>query len=149
MMATCGPRLFGLLILIACLAAGAYDFRPLRNPVLKRLLDSVFSPASGHDHDGANSKAVADGAITDAKMASDTKVGSLAALATSVKTSVVAAINEVEGRADTNAADVAEALARVATNQAASTAADTAGIVADFNTLLGKLKTAGLMTDDA
>ena len=44
---------------------------------------------------------------------------------------------------------MAEALARVATNQAASTAADTAGIVADFNTLLGKLKTAGLMTDDA
>ena len=92
---------------------------------------------------------MAEGAITDAKMASDTKVGALASLSRRVKTSVVAAINEVEGRADTNAADVAEALARVATNQAASTAADTAGIVADFNTLLGKLKTAGLMTDDA
>lgn len=32
-----------------------------------------------------------------------------------------------------------------ATNQADSTASDVAGIVADFNTLLGKLQTAGLM----
>lgn len=32
-----------------------------------------------------------------------------------------------------------------ATNQADSTAEDVAGIVADFNTLLGKLQTAGLM----
>ena len=35
-----------------------------------------------------------------------------------------------------------------AANQAASTAADVAGIVADFNTLLGALKTAGLMAAD-
>jgi len=36
----------------------------------------------------------------------------------------------------------------VANNQAASTAADVAGLVADFNTLLGKLKASGLMTVD-
>ena len=66
------------------------------------------------------------------------EIGSLAALTTTQKGSVVIAINEVDAHADS-------ALARVATDQAASTANDTAGIVADFNTLLGKLKTAGLM----
>ncbi len=35
-----------------------------------------------------------------------------------------------------------------ATNQAASTAADATALKADFNTLLGKLKTAGLMAAD-
>lgn len=34
-------------------------------------------------------------------------------------------------------------------NQADSVAADVPGIVADFNALLAKLKTAGLMTPDA
>ncbi len=38
--------------------------------------------------------------------------------------------------------------ARVAANQADSTATDAAGIVADFNTLLAALKTAGLMVAD-
>jgi hypothetical protein len=37
----------------------------------------------------------------------------------------------------------------VLVNQADSTAADVAGVVADFNALLAKLKTAGLMTKDA
>lgn len=35
-----------------------------------------------------------------------------------------------------------------AANQADSTATDAAGLVADFNALLAKLKTAGLMTAD-
>jgi len=39
-------------------------------------------------------------------------------------------------------------LSTAATNQAASTANDAAGIVTDFNILLGKLKTAGLMAAD-
>lgn len=54
---------------------------------------------------------------------------------TTVKTNLVNAINEVD--------------AKVATNQAASTATELAGLVADFNTLIGKLKTAGLMVADA
>jgi len=37
----------------------------------------------------------------------------------------------------------------VAANQADSTAADVAGLLADFNALLAKLKTAGLMEADA
>ena len=73
----------------------------------------------------------ADGAITNAKLATDVKVGSLAALTTTAKASVQAAINEVN--------------AKVATVQAASTASDVATLKTDFNTLLTKLKTAGLM----
>lgn len=76
-----------------------------------------------------------DGTITNAKLATDVKVGSLATLTTTAKTSVVAAINEL--------------VAKTATNQAASTAVDVAGLVADFNTLLTKLKTAGIMVADA
>lgn len=38
---------------------------------------------------------------------------------------------------------------RVAANQADSTAADVAGLVTDFNTLLAKLKTAGIIAADA
>lgn len=37
----------------------------------------------------------------------------------------------------------------VVANQAASTATDVEGIVADFNTLLGALKEAGIMAADA
>lgn len=65
-------------------------------------------------------------------------VGDLNDLDTEANDSIVEAINEVNTNADT-------ALSRVATNQANSTASDVSGIVADFNTLLGKLKTAGLM----
>ena len=36
-----------------------------------------------------------------------------------------------------------------AANQADSTASDVAGLLADFNTLLAKLKTAGLMAKDS
>jgi len=36
-----------------------------------------------------------------------------------------------------------------AANQTASTASDVAGLLADFNTLLAKLKTAGLMAKDS
>ena len=37
---------------------------------------------------------------------------------------------------------------RIATNQVASAAVDVAALVTDFNTLLQKLKTAGIMTAD-
>ena len=36
-----------------------------------------------------------------------------------------------------------------AANQAASTAVDVAGLLTDFNALLAKLKTAGLMAEDS
>jgi hypothetical protein len=41
------------------------------------------------------------------------------------------------------------ATADVVENQAASTAADVAGLVTDFNALLTKLKAAGIMAPDA
>lgn len=43
-----------------------------------------------------------DGSITNGKLATDVKVGSLASLNTTVKTDVVSAINEVDGNVDTN-----------------------------------------------
>ncbi|MFA5458936.1 MAG: hypothetical protein WC261_15040, partial [Synergistaceae bacterium] len=42
----------------------------------------------------------ADGSVTNAKLADDVKVGSLAALTTTAKTSVQAAINEIDAHAD-------------------------------------------------
>jgi len=52
----------------------AYDFNSIRNPIIKRLFQSIFNLTSGHDHDGVNSKevtvgTVADGAIETAKIA--------------------------------------------------------------------------------
>jgi len=44
---------------------------------------------------------------------------------------------------------IATLTAKVAANQVDSIASDAAGIVADFNTLLASLKTAGLMEVDA
>lgn len=58
-------------------------------------------------------------------------LGELDDLTTTVKDSAVLAINEIN--------------AKVATHQADSTATEVSGIVADFNTLLGKLQAAGLM----
>lgn len=44
--------------------------------------------------------------------------------------------------------DVDDLQAKVAANQADSTATEVSGLVADFNTLLASLKTAGLMVAD-
>lgn len=71
-------------------------------------LDAAFDPVSGHTHDGVNSPALAnndvgtsqlkDAAVTNAKLATDVKVGSLAALTTTTKASVVAALNELDAQ---------------------------------------------------
>lgn len=65
-----------------------------RVPNLKRVLDA-------HNHDGVNSELVTvgtpdDESVTNAKLADDVKVGSLADLSTEEKGSVVGAINEVK-----------------------------------------------------
>ena len=82
----------------------SYNFNPIRNPIIKRLLENIFDVATGHDHDGANSRTVAgvvgDGTVTNAKLANDVKVGSLATLDTTEKGSVVGAINENKANAD-------------------------------------------------
>lgn len=79
-------------------------------PTLKKWLDAVFSPSAGHDHDGVNSKllaaTVADGSVTDAKLAADVKIGSLEALDTTERGSVVGAVNEVAAAAATAATAV-------------------------------------------
>lgn len=59
-------------------------------------------------------------------------------------TSSISALSAKQGKVLKDALD-----AKTAANQAASTASDVAGIVADFNALLAKLKAAGLMAADA
>ncbi len=91
----------------------AYNFSVLRGSwrLLREKFEEVFDLSTGHDHDGANSKAVSvgtvgDGLVTNAKLATDVKMGSLAALTTSTKASAVAAVNEVDSHADTNATSI-------------------------------------------
>lgn len=71
-----------------------------KNPHLRNLFLLLYETTTGHDHDGTNSKAVSvsgvsDGVVTNAKLATDVKVGSLASLTTSTTSNVVAAINEL------------------------------------------------------
>lgn len=75
--------------------------KKIKNPELRKLAKDIFDTVAGHDHDGVNTKVVAvavgDGTITNDKMAADAKVGSLAALTTTAKGSLQAAINELDG----------------------------------------------------
>lgn len=89
-----------------------YDFEEIRDPVLREKMKDIFDLLAGHDHDGTNSKAVSvgtvsDGTITNAKLATDVKAGSLAALTTTEKSSLQGAINEVDLNADAAASAAA------------------------------------------
>lgn len=71
-----------------------------KNPHIRNLFLLLLETASGHDHDGVNSKAVSVGSvgaglISNTELATDVKVGSLNDLSTTDKDSVVDAINEV------------------------------------------------------
>lgn len=85
-------------------------------------------------YDGTKAPAVKLTALK-AEAAADIKVGNLADLTTEAKTTVVAAVNELE--------------ARKAAYIAASTAQDVATLVTNFNALLTALQTAGLMATQA
>lgn len=83
----------------------AFNFKVIRNQIMRKLFEDVFNTSSGHDHDGTNSKAVTVGTVgaglvTNTELATDVKVGSLAALTTTEKGSVVGAINELEALTD-------------------------------------------------
>lgn len=71
------------------------------------------------------------------------KIVALGPIDTLVSTSATAALSAKQGKALKDAAD-----AKVAANQAASSASDVAGLKTDFNALLTKLKAAGLMVAD-
>jgi len=74
---------------------------------LPRTLKSVYT-----DMDKATDEAAgfvpADTSVTNAKLATDLKVGSVAALDTTEKTEVVGAINEVDAKVETNILDIAD-----------------------------------------
>jgi hypothetical protein len=78
-----------------------YDLNNIRNPHLRAILEEIMDVTAGHDHDGTNTKLVtggtaSDNSITNAKLGTDVKAGSLAALTTTLKTSLQAAINEID-----------------------------------------------------
>ena len=108
---------------------GQYDDKIGVQPAVKEIVNALDARI-----DLVEAGALVDGSVTNAKLATDVKVGSLATLTTTSKASVVGAINEVN--------------AKVAANQAASTASTVADLKTDFNALLTKLKAAGLMVAD-
>jgi hypothetical protein len=72
-----------------------------KNPHLRKLFYILYDTSTGHDHDGTNSKSVTTGTpgagtVTNTMLATDVKVGSLAALTTTANSSVQAAINELD-----------------------------------------------------
>lgn len=78
----------------------------VKNPKLRDFFDLIMGVSAGHDHDGVNSKAVSvgtvsDEAVTNAKLATDVKIGSLASLTTTSKASVVGAVNELDAEIGT------------------------------------------------
>lgn len=92
-----------------------------KNPHMRNLFLLLYETSTGHDHDGTNSKAVSVGSIgagliSNTELATDVKVGSLAALTTSTTSNVVAAINEL-------VLDVGVASAKVGTLSALTTTA--------------------------
>ena len=73
----------------------------VKNSKMRDFFDLIMGVSAGHDHDGTNSKAVSvgtvsDSAITNAKLATDVKIGSVAALTTTSKASIQGAINELD-----------------------------------------------------
>ena len=75
----------------------------------------------------------------------------------SIREELIALAEKIKGEDGLSADDIASAIALItenytphqAANQAASTAADLAGLKEDFNDLLDALKEAGLMAADA
>lgn len=49
----------------------AYNFQPIKNPIMRRLFETIFNVSSGHDHDGSNSKLVTAGAPASGALAAD------------------------------------------------------------------------------
>lgn len=79
----------------------------------KKLGDEVVSAI-----DDAAAGIVPANSISNSELGTDVKVGSLAALTTTVKTDAVSAINEVDSHADSAQADATQALADAATAEA-------------------------------
>lgn len=108
-------------------------------------LDAPFNPTTGHTHDGVDSPALAgsasipNDAVTTAKIADDAVTTAKINAKAVTSAELADAVNTSLGKADTALQPDCVAA------QADSTAADTAGIVADFNALLAKLRTANVL----
>lgn len=95
-----------------------------------------------HAHTGTDGSAtvsvgsVTDGTVTNNKLATDVKVGSLATLTTTEKASVVGALNEVDGVADGAASNATSALNNIGTLASLTTTAKN-NIVAAVNEVDG------------
>ncbi len=69
-----------------------FDFANAKDPLLRVIFAAIDEAITG-----VVAGTVGDGTISNLKLATDVKVGSLAGLTTAVKTSVVAALNELDG----------------------------------------------------
>lgn len=87
---------------LGALDAAIGDISAFSETSLSAIIDTVID-TDGSMKAGAVdvTTAIADGIVTDGKLASDAKVGSLAALTTTIKTSAVGAINEIDAAVDT------------------------------------------------
>lgn len=83
------------------------------------------------------------GTLTIADGASVTGITTATIVDALTSTDATKALSAKQGKVLKDALD-----AKTAANQADSTASELAGLVSDFNGLLAKLKTAGLMVDD-
>lgn len=132
----------------------------VKNSKLRDFFDVFMGVSAGHDHDGVNSKAVSVGtvsdlAVTNAKLATDVKIGSVAALTTTSKASVVGAINELDaeigtisGLSTTAKSTIVEAINEVDAHADAA-AASVAGLVSltGAETLTNKTLTSPILDD--
>jgi hypothetical protein len=78
-------------------AGAVVDYNPAASGIAH--IKATFTTLGGANIGDVRSADIADGAITNAKLATDVKVGSLATLTTTEKASVVGAINEIDAAA--------------------------------------------------
>lgn len=77
--------------------------------------------------------------VTDAKLAADVKVGSLAALTTTAQNNIVAAINELDGEAATDAGSIASARLAMPNQPLANDTIDIGGDTYEFDGVGGNI----------
>ena len=108
-----------------------FDYNNAKDPLLRVIFAAIDTAISS-----VVAGVVADGSITNLKLATDVKVGSLTSLTTAVKTSVQAAINEL----DSDVGDLSSLTTTVKTSLVAALN-EVDGDIGDISTLTTTLKT--------
>lgn len=130
-----------------------YNLDNIRNPELREIIQTIMDITTGHDHDGSNSKSVTagtvgDGTVTNAKLATDVKVGSLASLNTTAKSSVQAAINELVSADSTLSSAISTNSTSIGTLSSLTTSEKTSlvGAINELNQEISALQSTSVTT---